>query len=66
MAREFTPEEMQRREAALERLRSMRVKLPSHYKFDRDEANSRDGLRRWLDKNGKPVKDTESEGDSFG
>ena len=66
MHEQFTPEEIERRKAALDRLRSMRIAFPSDYKFDLDEANSRDGLRRWLDENGKPEKDTESEGDSLG
>ena len=30
-----------RREQALERLKSMRIPLPSDYKFDREEANKR-------------------------
>ena len=31
----------ERRKRALERLASMRIKLPSDYKFDREEANER-------------------------
>ena len=31
----------QRREEALRRLRSMAVKFPADYKFDREEANAR-------------------------
>ncbi len=31
----------QRREAALDRIRSMAVKLPPDFKFDREEANAR-------------------------
>lgn len=33
--------ERQRREAALERLRSFRGWMPADFKFDRDEANAR-------------------------
>ena len=62
MSADFTPEEMQRRLAALERLRNLRATFPPGYKFDRDEANSRDGLKRWIDSNGVPVKDSEIEG----
>jgi hypothetical protein len=62
MSADFTPEEMQRRLAALERLRNLRVTFPPGYKFDRDEANSRDGLKRWIDSNGVPVKDSKIEG----
>jgi hypothetical protein len=53
---------MQRRLGALERLRNLRATFPPGYKFDRDEANSRDGLKRWIDSNGVPVKDSEIEG----
>ena len=60
MSADFTPEEMQRRLTTLERLRSMRVSFPPGYKFDREEANSRDGLKRWTDSNGIPVKEAES------
>jgi|HubBroStandDraft_1064217.scaffolds.fasta_scaffold385380_2 hypothetical protein len=60
MSADFTPEEMQRRIAALERLRSLRLPFPPGYKFDREEANSRDGLKQWIDSNGLPVKESES------
>jgi hypothetical protein len=45
--------------AAIEWLRSLRMPLPADYPFDRDKANSRDGLSRSLGSDGKP--DTESE-----
>ncbi len=31
----------QRRQAALERLKALRIKLPEDWKFDREEANER-------------------------
>ncbi len=40
-AREITIEKDLRREQALERLASMRIRLPVEYKFDRGEANER-------------------------
>jgi hypothetical protein len=59
MSTNFTPEETQQRLAALDRLRSLRVPLPPGYKFDREEANSRDGLKLGIDSNGHPVKESE-------
>jgi hypothetical protein len=59
MSTNFTPEEIEQRLAALDRLRSLRVPLPPGYKFDREEANSRDGLKRWIDSNEHPVKESE-------
>ncbi len=56
---ELTPEQSQRREDGIKALRSRHVDVRPDYKFDRDEANSRDGLRRWLDGKGKPLKDSE-------
>ena len=40
-AREIAIEKDLRREQALERLASMRIRLPVEYKFDRGEANER-------------------------
>jgi len=39
--RTISIEKDRRREQALERLASMRVRLPPGYKFDREEANER-------------------------
>jgi hypothetical protein len=60
MSTEFTPEEIQRRLVALDRLRSMSIEFPPDYKFDREEANSRDGLERWINSGETPIRQSES------
>lgn len=39
--------DQQRREAALERIRMHRWKLPADWKFDREEANWRPAMDKW-------------------
>lgn len=36
-----------RRDAALEKIRKGRIKLPADWKFDREEANWRPAMDRW-------------------